>query len=132
MNRRVGQVELEHTDSGLLRTREEWLVDLDNLRPGLPAVVRVRVQTSQASHDLATRGFDRLVFGTLGESRAVIGEHDVPGQVADPQPDHVVVTDGSIRDPSQRVEDRPAAEATVEWRGAEQRFDRGLRHQLRF
>ena len=56
----------------------------------------------------------------------------MPGEVADAQPDHVMVTDGSIRDPSQRVENRPAAEATVEWRGAEQRLDRGLRDELRF
>ena len=114
VDRRVRQVELEHTDRALLRTREQRLVDLDGLRTDLAAVVGVGVESRQLGFDLTVRGLDRLGLGFLREAGTVVGEHDVACEVADPEPEHVLVTYGALRDPVQRIEHGAAAQPPLE------------------
>ena len=97
----VGEVDLEHAHAVQGDAGHERDVDLDRAGTDRTRVVRVRVEVRQACDDDPVRRVDGLVLGVLLEPRAVVGEHDVALQVAEPEPQDLVAAHGG---PDERSE----------------------------
>ena len=100
-DRRIREVDLEHTDAASGIAGVERQVDLNRPHAGRSVVVAVGVEVGQPSDGLAACGVNGLVLGPVSESRAVVGPHDVAGQIAQTQAQHPALLDGAADDPAQ-------------------------------
>ena len=123
-DRRVGQVHLEDAHWVLGLSGPQLLVDLHDRRViGILRVI-VGVQCRQARDDGALRRIDGFVVDRAVHSLGVAGEHDVPAEVAQPQPEHFAIGD---RSPDLALQSGFLAHGEVRRQvvSLEQRLDRG-------
>ena len=130
LDRRVGQVHLEDSHGVLGLPGPELLVDLHDRRVIGKLRMIVGVQRRQARDDSALRRVDGFVVDRTVRSRRVAGEHDVPAEVAQAQPEHFAIGD---RSPDLALQSGFLARSQVRRQVVpfEQRLDRGSGDQSR-
>ncbi len=128
--RRVGEVQLEHADLVGGGARVQGLVDLHGLGAGRAGIVGVTIEVREPGHDGAVGGFEDLVFGAVLAARAVIGEDDVAGQVAQAQAQDIVAAHGPVDQPAQ-VHPLGRADVLAERATVEDRLHRRPSYQQR-
>jgi hypothetical protein len=82
-DRRVGKVELEHANASWGHAGREWQIHLDGLITRATRVIGVGVDPRQDRNHVAGGSIERLiVVFAVAETRVVVREHDLPGEIS--------------------------------------------------